>query len=95
MFSALTQDIREIKETWIKFFHQLLSMEEELDNTQMEEIMENILNLVSDEQNRRLIMPFSNVEIKHTIFSMACNKSPSPDGFSIEFFQIFWGIVGA
>lgn len=39
-------------------------------------------------------MPFSNAEIKHTIFSMVHNKSPGSYGFLAEFFQRFWSIMG-
>jgi hypothetical protein len=33
-------------------------------------------------------------EIKTTIFSMKSNKSPGPDGFTVDFFKSTWAIVG-
>ncbi|CAA7053093.1 unnamed protein product [Microthlaspi erraticum] len=33
-------------------------------------------------------------EIKTTLFAMPLNKSPGPDGFSVEFFRASWDVVG-
>lgn len=52
----------------------------------MEEILGNIMKLVADEQNRRLLLPFFDVEINYTIFSMAHNKSLGLDSFPTELF---------
>ncbi|GJX93742.1 RNA-directed DNA polymerase, eukaryota [Tanacetum coccineum] len=32
------------------------------------------------------------VEIKRAVWDCGCDKSPSPDGFTFEFFKIFWSI---
>lgn len=77
----LTQDINEIKEIGVRFFQHLLSIEGELDTAQMEDILENIPKLMTNEQNWRLTMPFSDLKIKNTFFSMVHHKSLGLDGF--------------
>lgn len=52
----------------------------------MEEILENILKLVTDENIKILLFSFSDAKIKYAIFSMAHNKSPRPNNFLVEFF---------
>jgi hypothetical protein len=32
-------------------------------------------------------------EVKKAIFQMEHNKSPGPDGFSAEFYQVFWDLI--
>ena len=34
-------------------------------------------------------------KIKRTIFSMPLNKSPGPDGYSVEFIRASWDTVGS
>ncbi|XP_019178363.1 PREDICTED: uncharacterized protein LOC109173576 [Ipomoea nil] len=50
---------------------------------------------ISDEDNDRLLQPFTPDEVKEAIFSMAPDKSPGPDGFNPGFFQHFWGSIGS
>lgn len=50
---------------------------------------------VSLEENNMLIAPFSEEEIKDAIWSCDCSKSPGPDGFNMNFFKEFWGILEA
>lgn len=69
----------------VRFFNQILSMEEDLNNDQMGVIF-NILKLVIDEQNKTLLLPFLDVEIEHTIFSMAYNKFLCAYDIIVEFF---------
>lgn len=61
-------------------------MEEDLDIEHMGEILENIPKLVTKDQNRNLMAPFFDVEIKHSLFSMAPNKAPGINGFPADFF---------
>ena len=37
--------------------------------------------------------PFSEHEIRETIFQMENNKAPGPDGFPTEFYQYFWEVI--
>ena len=55
---------------------------------------ENIKKEISDTDNSFLTSEVSNCEIRETVFDMAKDKSPGPDGFPVEFFQIYWPIVG-
>jgi hypothetical protein len=32
-------------------------------------------------------------EIKEAVFQMEHNKAPRPDGFTAEFYQVFWEII--
>jgi hypothetical protein len=44
---------------------------------------------ISDEENEKLVAPFSKKEVKDAIFQMKHNKALGPDGFPIEFYQTF------
>jgi hypothetical protein len=59
-----------------------------IDHTLWEE-----LEQVSDEDNRLLIRPFSEIEIKEALFHMEKNKVAGPDKIPIEFHQTCWHIV--
>lgn len=48
---------------------------------------------ISQEHRDKLIDKFSLEEIKHVVFNMAHNKSPGPDGFTVEFYQHFWDLI--
>ena len=48
---------------------------------------------ISAESSRDLIAPFSEREIKTTLFSLARDKSPSADRFSLAFYQDMWEVL--
>jgi mannosylglycoprotein endo-beta-mannosidase len=48
---------------------------------------------ISQEENEFLIGPFTEPEVRNTVFQMEHNKAPGPDGFLEEFYQVFWGII--
>jgi len=48
---------------------------------------------VSEEENKVLVAPFSEEEVKMAVFYMEHNKAPGPNGFSAEFYQFFWEVV--
>jgi hypothetical protein len=48
---------------------------------------------VSQLENEALIQEFTGKEIKEAIFQMEHNKAPGPDGFSAEFYQVFWDVI--
>jgi hypothetical protein len=48
---------------------------------------------ISAEENEKLVVSFSEKEVKDAIFQMKHNKALGPDGFPIEFYQSFWEFV--
>ncbi|XP_074363679.1 uncharacterized protein LOC141704334 [Apium graveolens] len=52
------------------------------------------LPLISDLKAERLCAAFSAQDVLTTLKSMAKNRCPGPDGFSVEFFLGSWPIVG-
>lgn len=54
-----------------------------------------ILPQLSVNQQMELSRPFTADDIWQTIKSMPRNKSPGPDGLTVEFFMAAWNIIGA
>jgi hypothetical protein len=48
---------------------------------------------VSDKENEILIADFAENEVREAVFQMEHNKSPGPDGFPAEFYQVFRGVI--
>lgn len=65
---------------------------------QAHEVMDLPLDLylpqVSHEQKEELSRPFSPTDVWTTLKNMAKNKSPGPDGFTVEFYLASWDIIG-
>lgn len=49
----------------------------------------------NEDQCNDLQKEITSEEVKTTIFAMPLDKSPGPDGFSVEFIRASWDIVGA
>ncbi|CAN1246312.1 Transposon TX1 uncharacterized 149 kDa protein [Linum grandiflorum] len=49
---------------------------------------------ITDSMNSSLLRPFSPVDIKQAVFSIASSKSPGSDGFTAGFYQKFWPLIG-
>lgn len=60
----------------------------------MDEIQDLLPFRCSEIQQAYLSRTVLEPEIKGTIFSMSINKSPGPDGYSIEFIRASWDTVG-
>lgn len=56
--------------------------------------MDNLTSRISHHDNTQLLKPFTVEEVKDALFSMAPDKSPGPDGFSLAFYQHFLGEIG-
>lgn len=50
-------------------------------------------DMISEEENRSLIAPFSLREIEVVVKESDGNKSPGPDGFNFAFFKEFWYLL--
>ena len=48
---------------------------------------------VSQEENDALISEFTETEVRDAVFQMEHNKAPGPDGFLVEFYQVFWNLI--
>ena len=48
---------------------------------------------VSDFENDILAAEFAEAKVKAAIFQMEHNKAPGPDGFPVEFYQVFWEVI--
>ncbi|KAJ4818335.1 RNA-directed DNA polymerase (reverse transcriptase)-related family protein [Rhynchospora pubera] len=40
-------------------------------------------------------LPFTELEVTRAIHDLPSEKAPGPDGFPIDFFKKFWGVIGA
>ena len=59
-----------------------------LDESQTDDVPQ-----VNEEENELLIDEFMEKEVRDAIFQMKHNRAPGPDGFSAEFFQVFWTLI--
>ena len=57
------------------------------------DILKCVQRRISDEQNKLLIAPVTEEEVKEALFSMHPDKSPGIDGISLAFYQHFWNIT--
>jgi hypothetical protein len=53
----------------------------------------NYIPQISQEENEILSVDFTEEEVCEAITNMERNKTPGPDGFPVEFYQIFWSIL--
>ncbi|KAA3472190.1 reverse transcriptase [Gossypium australe] len=58
------------------------------------EILKGVEESISIEVNERLLVPFSEDEVRKALKGMGPTKAPGPDGFPAVFFQKYWHIVG-
>ena len=61
----------------------------------IEEAIESISLVVSEDMNRKLIQKFDAIEVREALFPNASIKSVGPDGMSSFFFQKFWHNFGS
>lgn len=83
-----------LPQVFINFFSNLLSPHETFSKPSCEELKRYIRRPLNEEQIAACNVLVSDDEIKSTVFSLAKEKAPGPDGFSVEFFKSNWEIVG-
>jgi hypothetical protein len=74
------------------YYKNLFGIPEQTEITLMDDQIHDIPQ-VSDEENEILIADFTENEVKEAVFKMEHNKSPGPDGFLAEFYQVFCGVI--
>lgn len=78
----------------IKYNHGILS--EALTNRQdhINQILQGIPRLMTEEKNLALMQPISLQEVELVVMGMPKNKAPEPDGFTTDFHQACWSFLG-
>jgi exonuclease III len=79
--------------TYITQFYKTLFGPSDDDNFSLDENRVNDIPQISAEDNEKLTAVFTEKEVKEAIFQMKHNKAPGPDGFPVEFYQVFWEII--
>ena len=78
----------QLKSHITQFYKNLFGTPDVSEITLMEnQIME--IPQVSQEENDALISKFTETEVRDAVFQMEHNKAPGPDGFPVEFYQVF------
>ena len=85
--SEPTEILKEMK----KFYENLYREKEtaDINNTNYAQIAKNYTQL-TEEYKMNLERDISLEDLKHIVFKSKSNKSPGPDGYSNEFYKIFW-----
>ena len=86
---TLISNMEEVKTHTLSYFQQLLNQDRECIPPNFEPKV-----MLSNTDCSLLSAPFSGEEIKRVVMNAPKNKSPGPDGFTSEFFQACWHIVG-
>lgn len=85
----------DIKSEAIRFFTGLLTTKPaDYSPISIEAIGELLDFRCSDQERSHLTSEVVEGEIRKVLFSMPSNKSPGPDGYTIEFFKEAWPIIG-
>ena len=75
-----------------QFYKNLFGTPDTSEITLMEDQISDIPQ-VSPEENNVLISEFTESEVRDAVFQMEHNKAPGPDGFPVEFYQVFWNVI--
>ncbi|XP_024013151.1 uncharacterized protein LOC112087465 [Eutrema salsugineum] len=83
-----------IKDLAVNHFNQFLNhVLEEIREIHLSEICDLMEFRCTLEDQRSLTHEVTEAEIKGVLFAMATNKSPGPDGFTVEFFKDAWSVI--
>ena len=85
----------DIKKEAKRFFSELLTHRPlDYEIPSVESLQDLLQFRCSEEDCDNLIRDVSAEEVKEVIFKMPSNKSPGPDGYTVEFFKAAWQIIG-
>ncbi|KAA3455435.1 reverse transcriptase [Gossypium australe] len=84
-------DQQEMAETARLYFQDLFKTEG-IDDP--EHLLNGVEKSISEEDNRFLMRPYTQEELRSALASMGATKAPGEDGFPAIFFQKLWHIVG-
>ena len=51
------------------------------------------IHQVTQEENDVLVAEFTETEVREVVFQLEHNKATGPDGFPVEFYQVFWSLI--
>ena len=85
----------DIKKEAERFFSELLTFRPpDYEEPSVERLQSLLQFRCSEEDQEKLISEVTTEEVKAVTFKMSSNKSPGPDGYTVEFFKSAWPIVG-
>ncbi|KAL0290020.1 UNVERIFIED_CONTAM: hypothetical protein Sangu_2591500 [Sesamum angustifolium] len=85
---------QDVRNEFVGFYEQLLGRMCRLVVVQLDHLRPWTRHLVTEEEGIAMLQPVSRDEIKITLFDIAEDKAPGPDGYSSGFFKVVWPIVG-
>jgi hypothetical protein len=84
---------KDIETTLVNHFHGI-SQEPNQDRTEaIQNVIQHIPHLVTEEQNNNLNKPIAEDKINQALQEMPNGKSQGPDGFTMEFFKSCWEFI--
>jgi exonuclease III len=81
----------EVESAFVRYFSNMFAAGPRGD---LDHCMRSIQPGVTNEMNVELLREFTKDEIREALFQMAPLKAPRPDGFTAEFFQKNWAMIG-
>ena len=73
-----------------EYFHNIFKADANVEPSHVVNLVESV---ISEEDNRRLCLPFSDKEISDALFQIGPLKAPGLDGFPAQFFQRNWSFL--
>jgi hypothetical protein len=80
-------------QTYITEYYKGLFGPSNCEHIVVDENLRNDIPQISDEDNEKLIEPFTEKELKEAILEIKHNKAPGLDGLSAEFYQFFLDVI--
>lgn len=92
---TIADNQEDIKEEAVNHFRNFLTHSpEDYEGARLEEL-KSLLEYECSEEDRSMLCGTVTIEeVKKVLFSMAGDKSPGPDGYTMEFFKATWAIAG-